>query len=62
MEDELKVLEKNETWTLLRYLKGTQEKEICMRNNNTNKICGYSMQIGLRIFIDKNLVTKKSKK
>jgi hypothetical protein len=27
---------------ILRYLKGTPEKGIFMRNNNTNKIYGYS--------------------
>jgi hypothetical protein len=27
---------------ILRYLKCIMGKGICMRNNNTNKICGYS--------------------
>jgi hypothetical protein len=58
---------------LLRYLKGTPEKRIWMRKNDTNDICGYSdaawaesfdskSTIGFYIFVDENLITWKSKK
>jgi hypothetical protein len=58
---------------ILTYLKGNPGKEIWMKRNNTNAICGYSnadwakifdkkLTIGFCTFMDRNLITWKSKK
>jgi hypothetical protein len=58
---------------ILRYLKKSPEKDISMKNNNSNDICGYSdadwagsfdrkSTIGYYTFVDGNIVTWKSKK
>jgi Reverse transcriptase (RNA-dependent DNA polymerase) len=58
---------------ILRYLKGNPDKEIWMKRNNTNAICGYSdadwagtfdrkSTTGFCAFVGGNLVTRKSKK
>jgi hypothetical protein len=58
---------------ILRYLKGTPGKRICMKNNNSNDVCGYSdadwagsfdrkSTTGFCTFVGGNLVTWKSKK
>jgi Reverse transcriptase (RNA-dependent DNA polymerase) len=58
---------------ILRYLKGTPEKGIWMKRNNTSTLCGYSdadwaesfdrkSTTGFYIFVGRNLVTWKSKK
>jgi hypothetical protein len=57
----------------LRYLKGTPEKRIWMKNNNSNEICGYSdadwtgsfdqkLITGFCIFVGGNLAIWKIKK
>jgi hypothetical protein len=58
---------------ILRYLKGTPEKEIYMKNNDSNEICGYSnadwagsfdrkSTTSFYTFVGGNLVTWRSKK